>query len=222
MKNLINAITAENEKSKQRFIDGLKEIQTVEAILNSWHYKDLMTAGKKKQKWTIEDLKNYLIERNAKKKDQQLQEEINRINQIASSEYLNEFTISIEWKRSRTWGNNPTAEASINRNSYTSGSIGGCGYDKESTAVAKVINQSEEFLKMMYLVKDANIETSNRDLFGYGSGSGILPRLEGGVGVSCYNRIFNKIGYEFKGIAHGKTYDCYQVNKVEVKELETV
>ncbi len=94
-----------------------------------------------------------------------------------------------------------------------SGSIDGYGYDKQSTAVANCLNQIDEILKMLYTIKNDNIDKENRDLLGYGSGYGLTPSIEGGVGVSCYPYIFSKLGYEFKTIASGKTFDVYTITK---------
>jgi len=119
------------------------------------------------------------------------------------------------------WGSNPTATAFVcGVGELSSGSIGGCGYDKQSTAVANVLNQIPQFKKLMFELKDKpkNAKLKNREVFGYGSGYGILPNFEGGVGVSCYDRIFNAIGYEFKTLSIGKTFDVYQISKVTPKE----
>jgi hypothetical protein len=70
----------------------------------------------------------------------------------------------------------------------------------------------------MYELKNKKHKLTNRELFGYGSGYGILPNFEGGVGVSCYDRIFNAIGYEFKTVSSGKTFDVYRISKVTKKE----
>jgi len=123
------------------------------------------------------------------------------------------------------WGSNPNAECwysfTNNEGNYhsgyvTSGSIGGCGYDKQSTAVANCLNQINEILKPLYDLKNNQLEPTeknNHEIFGYGSGYGILPTIEGGVGVSCYNAIFNKIGFEFKCTASGKNFDVYTISK---------
>ena len=122
------------------------------------------------------------------------------------------------------WGANPNAECwysykdaeGNHRSGYvTSGSIGGCGYDKGSTAVAMCLNQINEVLKPLYVIKNnvVPMEQQNRDIFGYGSGYGILPSIEGGVGVSCYPKIFKSIGYKFTTQASGKTFDVYTITK---------
>lgn len=132
--------------------------------------------------------------------------------------------ISVEWKRSAMWGSNPNAEcwASFinkdgNRDSVyiQSGSIGGCGYDKLSTAVAKCLSQVDAVLKPLYELKNENIDAKNNDLIGYGAGYGILPYIEGGVGVSCYDRIFKKIGFDFKQVASGKTFDVFTIEPTQ-------
>jgi len=94
-----------------------------------------------------------------------------------------------------------------------SGSIGGCGYDKLSTAVAECLNQVNAVLRPLYLMKDKHTGKKNHEYLGYGSGYGILPNFEGGVGVSCYPRIFENVGYEFKTIASGKTFDVFTITK---------
>ena len=120
------------------------------------------------------------------------------------------------------WGSNPSADCvysyrdangDLRSNRVLSGSIGGCGYDKQSEAVARCLNQINEILKLLYTIKNDNIGENNRDLFGYGSGYGITPSIEGGVGVSCYPYIFEKLGYEFKTIASGNTFDVYTITK---------
>jgi len=45
MKNLINAITAENHKQRQNFINSLSEYTTVETIKNYWCYTELITVN---------------------------------------------------------------------------------------------------------------------------------------------------------------------------------
>lgn len=83
---------------------------------------------------------------------------------------------------------------------------GGWGYDKLSSAIAEVLNEYlplKELLynhKEKYLFENKLIQADNHKIFGYGSGYGILPYFEGGVGVNSYYKIFNTIGLEFKQI----------------------
>ena len=216
--NLANAVTEQHKTRLNEFTETLNTETEVKTILTHWRYTELFTPVTKKRVWEIEPLKAYLTERKAKAQDKELQKELTRIQTVFNAPELLEITISIEWKRSQMWGSNPNATASEHTtngyNRYESGSISGCGYDKESTALANAVNQSNAFLKLMYAVKEVNPTVKNHDLFGYGSGYGILPNLEGGVGTSCYYKIMEKLGYKFNKTASGKTFDVYTITKI--------
>ena len=136
----------------------------------------------------------------------------------ASINTVESISITIEWTKSRTWGNNPKAEALVHYTNpnhskrYQSESISGCGYDKESTATAQVLNQIRPLLKEMYAAKEA-AQTNQRDCLGYGSGYCILPSFEGGVGFDCHRIILEKLGYIYDHPASGKTFDVYTFRK---------
>lgn len=216
MKKLIKAITTEQKNRLQDFINEVNDIRPY----SSWG--DLIPKSKDVSGLSLTELKAYLITRKEKATYKEIEKRANKINTIAQAGKLVSVKINIEWKRSRMWGNNPTAEAwcsyidkdgNLNNHYATSGSIGGCGYDKQSAAVADVLKQFNEVLKPLYTMKNKNISIDNRELFGYGSGYGILPYIEGGVGVNCYSKIFETIGYEFKTVASGKTFDSYEITK---------
>lgn len=217
--NLLNAIKAEKFNQLKDFTEELNNYDSVESILKTWKYNDLLPKGKKEKlsTWDIGTVKEYLISRKVKEHGKYIAAKLKHLQTVEQAQDLESITVAVEWKRSRMWGNNPTADARVCDKqygyNYSSGSIGGCGYDKGSTAVAQAINQSNEFLKAMYLLKETNINKTNHDLFGYGAGYGILPHLEGGVGVSCYPRIFEKIGFDFKTTASGKSFDVYTIVK---------
>jgi len=229
MKNLIRAIETEQKKRLEDFIFEINKITDLKG-LDTWHYNDLLPKGKNVSAMSFDVLKAYLIDRKQKAIYKAIEREVSKIKAVFNAGELIEVKISIEWKRSRMWGSNPSAECwysykdasgSRNSNYVTSGSIGGCGYDKQSTAVADVLNQINEVLKPLYSKKDKAIKQTfekinndnNRELFGYGSGYGILPSIEGGVGVSCYPKIFASIGLKFYTVASGKTFDVYQITK---------
>jgi len=230
MKNLIKAIETEQKNRLDNFILEVNAIENLQD-LKKWQYDDLLPKGKNMTAFTLVAYKAYLIDRKQKSVYKSIEREVKKINAVSNAGILLDVKISIEWKRSAMWGSNPKAECWY---SYTnkdgdyqsgyvvSGSIGGCGYDKQSTAVADCLNQINEVLKLLYTLKNdnhvgtvKNENDLNRSLFGYGSGYGILPSIEGGVGVSCYNPIFNKLGYEFKTVASGKTYDVYTISKIK-------
>lgn len=216
--NLRKAIIKENDKRKKYSIDRLKEIETLNFRELPWQHRELFTPAMKKHKFkSLKELRDYLKGRLEISYDKDLTRELKRLETIENTEkpYNVDFSISVEWKKNRTWGSNPTAEAYIpGLGNVSSGSIGGCGYDKQSTAVAKVLNQNNYLIFLLCQEKNRpkNKGKKNRDIFGYGSGYGIIPQIEGGVGVSCYPDIFNKIGLEFKTVASGKSFDAYSVN----------
>jgi len=219
MNNIIKRIEIQSKKELAKFKRELKEEKTIEDILSKWHYKNRLTKTTLKKQWrSLKELKDYLITRELKMKQRELDKQRTKVfNILNSDKNVESITIGIEWKRSSTWGHNPTATATINFDDYTreefsSGSIGGCGYDKESTAISEALNQCNELMKKMYLVKNkkCNTKKGNRQIFGYGSGYGILPYFEGGVGTSCYYDIFNKLKMKFQRVSGGKSFDVYE------------
>lgn len=106
-----------------------------------------------------------------KKKAREIQKKFAELDRIAQADDLQYFEVVITFKKNRTWGWNPHAEA---------------------------LNQSDSVLKALYQVKNANPEKRNRDCLGYGSGYGILPYLEIGVGLDSFAIIFADLGYIVK------------------------
>lgn len=218
MKNLINKLKAERQKQIAEFSKDINAETEVKTMLSKWIYNDLIPKTSKKRDWELTELKEYLIKRYTIQKEKLLKSEIQQVESIINGSDIERIVITIEWKRSSTWGSNPNAEAAVHYKNggvkyFTSGSIGGCGYDKQSTAVAKCLNQVDGILKPLYKIKDKNVNTGNHQLFGYGSGYGLLPYFEGGVGVSCYPRILEAIKMKFNTISSGKTFDCYEITK---------
>lgn len=151
-------------------------------------------------------------------------EEINKIthqlDEVSNAEdFRNEFVITIEWVYSRTWGYNPKAYTSTGCE-YKS--ISGCGYDKLSTATARALNDNLSILKLIYQKKETALKELlkqsgpldlknglNVSALGYGSGYGIIPYFEGGVGISSHEIILNSIGLIFKHVSHTNNSDTY-------------
>ena len=131
-----------------------------------------------------------------------------------------EIIINVTWHKSRTWGNCPTVEAKIktaNGWSYHNGNASGWGYDKESAAVAEALNASPSVLKILYN-KEIDALTAGRarrEFIGYGSGYGVLPYFEGGVGIESHHNIFKNCGYTFETVANGKMFTVYRIYKTE-------
>lgn len=225
MKNLIETTRKNRIQDLETFKKDLNKIKTHKEF-NTLFYKNLLPKGKKIESiGTIKETKAYLITRKEKKVYKSIEQEVNEIKEVYSAGELVDIKINIEWYKSKTWGYCPTGEAwmtfktkdGLDSKYVKVGGITGCGYDKKSTAVAQLLNQFTPLLKRLYIVKNQELGTrkprSNRDLLGYGSGYGILPRFEGGVGVNCYPKIFDRIGFRFECVASGQTFDVYQTVK---------
>ena len=219
MKNLAKQLEKEVLKRKSEKLTSIKEIKTNEAKRLDWYLLELLPASKKNHVFaSVKECKDYLIKRLELRTEKKLKDLVSLIEFNENLQEIESITIDVEWKKNQTWGANPTAKSYINGIGFvSSGSIGGCGYDKQSTAVANVLNQVPQFIKLMFELKNKskNCKLKNHEVFGYGSGYGILPSFEGGVGVSCYNAILNKIGYKFETIASGKSFDCFRVSKIK-------
>jgi hypothetical protein len=96
--------------------------------------------------------------------------------------------ITIEWRKSRTWGSNPIVE---NYAGEKCCSVSGTGYCKESTALADVL----QFL-------GSTDEHRNN-----------VART-GGAGVSSVVAALQAIGWKLEAIAKTKTADVYQVTRI--------
>jgi hypothetical protein len=124
-----------------------------------------------------------------------------KIDTIEAAEKPESFMLWVTWKRSRTWGANPHTELIVNGDTYR-GKATGCGYDKESAAIADALNACPGTVKILYDVKEAALagdeNISNENAIGYGAGYGALPYYERGVGVNTLIAILEKCGYEVK------------------------
>ena len=146
------------------------------------------------------------------------------------------LTVTVEWKKSRMWGQNP--RSSTNKG-FIGSSIVGCGFDKGCTATAEALNSHKPLLRLLYSKKERILSEHygekhekgtkqwdydlsgkvmdehdlTRKYLGYGSGYSVLPEFEGGVGVSCHRSICEGLGLKWECVAEGKTFDVYRISK---------
>ena len=169
----------------------------------------------------------FATKREQKNIDKNYMEKLAFLDAAERAELPTNINICVEWAKSRTWGYNPTAEIWVNDGlGYTKGSASGCGYDKGSAAIASAVYNRASIVKILCelkekaLRKERTIDKSksactgidNRNAVGYGSGCGVIPRLEGGVGTSCFLSIFRSAGYKVTE-QHGKMSDFYSITK---------
>ena len=166
-----------------------------------------------------------LATKRAKRKiEKELAKKLARLDRVANAPDIDYISVSVDWVRSKTWGYNPHAEVRTNTGTYT-GTASGCGYDKESAAIAEAFNKCDSILKALYQLKEDGLRAGktdasktactsidNRSICGYGSGYSVLPYFEGGVGVSCFLSILKDCGYKTSE-HHTKHSDFYSIEK---------
>jgi hypothetical protein len=217
---IITKLELERAISLAEFNKILMEASSVSELLNKWFVDKLIPKSSKNKNWTsLEELRTYLSKRKNLALTNELNKEISRVNLISnSSKEISEILIEIQWKKS-SWGLNPTAWTKIyytdnSMNTFKSGSIGGCGYDKKSTAISEALNQCNELMKLLYTIREENIDEKNiSNIIGYGSGYGLLPYFEGGVGFDCTERILKKFGFKCKQVSNMDKFQVYLLTK---------
>jgi hypothetical protein len=137
-----------------------------------------------------------------------------RVEEVKAQPRLESLTITIEWKKSRTWGTNPhaTGEA-ITQDGFRlvgTAKASGCGYCKRSTVIADLFNQ---FLRhKLYDQKVISGLCKNKP---YGIrlrevGENWLSYFEGGIGEGCYRQISEAIGGTWERITHTDSVEVYR------------
>jgi hypothetical protein len=217
----------------KRFRDDCKLLGTEKGIIDFMQYNDL--------KYQNNHFKKCLkfLTRIKDKKVLAIRTKLNRVSQ--AQEFTSDLIITLEWHKSFMWGSNPTAYTNYG---FKSGSIGGSGYCKTSTATAQALNSDDRILKLLYIAKenalklpkdrlridkcyydgnkkvDHNEEMRqsdiNRAFLGYGSGYDIIPKFEGGVGVDSHIRILKNLGLIMESITNTKSVNVYRIFRVVV------
>ena len=208
MLNLIEAIKKDIEEQKQTTLENLKNEQ---GYTLNYYLTDLRKNQLADRIITRDKAVEIASKKVEKEYNKQLEKTIDKINTIANAEEFNGCTITIDWRKGSMGANQ--AKATLTGCGYIEGSrTGGCGYDKESTAMADVLNECYPLMKLLYKYRAEHLDGTNHSVFGYGSGyNKVLPYFEGGVGVSSFYKIFETIGCALKHVAYGKAFDVYEV-----------
>lgn len=223
MEKLKKLVEKENKKQLKKALDDLKQ-QDKDNVINLWYYKEKLTNTQLKKynndELTTKEIKEILKNKIIKEYEKRKEKELKRIEAIKQAyEKITVINISINWVKSSTWGYNPRATVTTDTGEITEGKASGCGYDKESTAIADALNKNNDILKLLYIAKNKKMtfkNNNNHDLLGYGSGYGVLPYFEGGVGASSLMNIFRKLGYNVTEY-HTEKSDFYTITKKGVK-----
>lgn len=154
------------------------------------------------------------FKRYSKKKEQETKKMLLWLDNVANAPDLTFVNVKVEFVRSATWGRNPYATVLTNFGTFY-GKASGCGYDKESAAVAQAFNQNLSIMKILCTLKEKALERGildNRTGLGYGSGYGVIPYFEGGVGVGCFWSILKQADFEVS-TTYGKHENIYSLYK---------
>lgn len=168
----------------------------------------------------------FAIKRMNKEIEKEIENKLAHLDAVANAPEVDYITVNVEYKRSSIWGYNAAVEVITNSESgFFTGYASGCGYDKESAAVAEAFNKSLGIMKVLYTLKEKALEAGetdesktactghdNRNCVGYGSGYSVIPYFEGGVGVSCFWSILKKAGFD-TACNYGKHENFYRLNK---------
>ena len=94
-----------------------------------------------------------IIKKHTRRAKKATAERLQKLAEVEAAELPQVINISVEWHRSAMWGYNPSATITAERR-RTYGKASGCGYDKESAAVAEALNANTEALKIIYKYVD--------------------------------------------------------------------
>lgn len=211
--NIKKAI-ADNEAETLGKFNQEIETKTAADILASWYLKQYTTPK------TLEAIKNtapeekpaadILAKMKAKKAREEAKNTAKRLEALALAESCKlpeSVNISVEFTRSRTWGSIPHATITAEQR-RTFGTASGCGYDKESAAIASAMNQNPEVMRILY----DHAESGEGFPYSVHTFAG-LPSFDGGCGVSCFRSVFEACGYEWRQVGNGKTFNAYTITR---------
>ena len=141
---------------------------------------------------TDKDEVDYKVKRLNKDLDKSLEQLQNKMNEANEAKDIKYIEVVVEWKRSRTWGANPTATIRTNEGYFNSGSITGCGYCKLSTAIGVALNQSLGLKKSLWNNTEAKDWKRS-----------YLPYFEQGAGVGVIENQLELCGFKKVSSLHG-------------------
>ena len=211
--NIKKAIAAHEAKTLAKFNAEI-ETKTAAELLGSWYYREQTTPK------TFEALKatnpdekpaaDILDRIKAKKARQEAKRTAERLAKVAAAEaaaVAPSVDVSVEFYRSKIWGWNPHATVRAWA-TVTEDGASGCGYDKESAAIAGAMNANPEIMRILY----DHAETGEPFPYSVHTFAG-LPSFDGGCGVSCFRSVFDACGYEWRQVASGKSFNAYTLTR---------
>lgn len=213
--NIKKAIAQHERETLDKFNAEI-ETKTAGELIASWYYREQMTPqimAALKQSNPDEKPSADLLERiKAKKARAEAKNTAARLQKLDEAERAHEIRtadVSVEFYRSKTWGYVPRADVR-GWAEHTSDSASGCGYDKESAAIAGAMNANPEIMRILY----DHAEKGQPFPYSVHTFAGV-PSFDGGCGVSCFRDVFDACGYEWRQVASGRTYNAYTLTRKE-------
>lgn len=201
--NLKNSLVSKNNEEVKRQLENI-ENENMNTL--DFYTTNLRHQQYKEGKISMDKFKACAKTKMLKETKKQLDKELKELEKVENNHKIfDTLYIQIQSKNTNL-GYQFKATLSDTTEKIEGSYTGGWGYDKLSSAISEVLNEYlplKELLynyKEKYLFENKLLQANNHEIFGYGSGYGILPYFEGGVGVSSYYKIFNTIGLEFKQI----------------------
>ena len=159
MNNLKKELKIESEKRLndilEMFKSELKALEGTEKLTNiEKRYLNRKAPYKKSRSSQVENRLKGIFEK-------QLNEKIEKIEAVnsASDKLPNDLVLTINFYKSSTWGYCPKGNDNYG---HATESITGCGYCKESTATAQLLNQNEIILKKLFKAKNKKASLKNK------------------------------------------------------------
>lgn len=212
--NLTAAVNAHFDASAAKFAAELETVTAGDALAH-WYYRDRMTPAALRMVQETNPaeplpakVRGKMSARFHRENESDRQKYLHKIERAANAPELRELTVCVEWAKNRTWGANPTATVTANDSYHyeTTGHASGCGYDKESAAIASAMNANAAILRILY----THAEKGGKFAYSVYTFAG-LPYFDGGCGVSCFRNVFAGCGYEWRDLVHRKTFDSYML-----------
>lgn len=212
--NIKSAINQHYNNEAEKFASSLETI-TTEYALNHWYYSNQMTpAARKEAENAVQEcnlpktVKEKMIKRFNRENEKARAKRLEEVATVEEYSLPNYVDITVEWVKNRTWGYNPTATITAGKRRSTD-SASGCGYDKQSAAIAGAMNKNPEIMRILYEHAEKGEQFPYSVLMFAG-----VPHFDGGCGVSCFGPVFKACGYEWRCTGSGKMFDCYTLTKI--------
>ena len=212
MNNLLNSIRLQGKVELEKVV---KNIEAGNMNTINFYITDLRKQQLKDGKITLEKVQQIAIKKANKEIEKRTAEKIEKVKYIDSTiTNMEDINIIVQHKKTNL-GYQYKATLATEKIRIEGKYTGGWGYDKLSTALAEVLNQYQPLIKVMYeyindkMWEEGSLTINNHKVLGYGSGYGILPYFESGVGVSSFYKIFDNLGLKLTQV----TDEFYRITK---------